>query len=141
MKKFVLCVIVLFFGIVKPKAQDFSTTYRPFPNNDCYWKTGSLFSDQRPIEVIQFHGKIEKKKVTLEWTIAGNEQANLFEVEKSLNGKDFATAGLVFSSEKSGTEQYSFFEKKSSGKRVYYRLKLVDKSQSVDYSSILALHV
>ena len=137
MKKFVLCVSVLFFGIVKPKAQEIAATHSP--NNNCYWKTASLFDKKQPLEIIRFHGKMNNTRITLEWTIKGNENANLFEIEKSSNGKDFATTGLVFCSEKEGTEQYAFFEKAPKKAKFYYRLKLIDKSHTVDYSSVLTV--
>ncbi len=139
MKRFVLCVCVLFFGLVKPKAQP-SPAIRANLNTNCIWKTGKLFSDHQPVELIRFHGKMKKDRITLEWTIVHNEQVNLFEVEKSANGINFETTGLVFSSEKEGTEQYAFFEKANARKKIFYRLKLIDKAQGVDYSIVLSFH-
>ncbi len=146
MRKFVL-LSVLFFGIVKPKAQEpitalaashKSTQVQKSPSTNCYWKTGKLFSDTQPVELLRFRGKMDKSRITLEWTISGNEKVNLFEVEKSSNGKDFATTGLVLCSEKEGTEQYAYFEKTPRKNKMFYRIKLIDKSQSVDYSNILS---
>jgi hypothetical protein len=149
MKKFVL-LSVLFFGIVKPKAQEPSTSLATSnesaillntSSENCYWNSSSLFSKPQPIQLLRFHGKMNKSRITLEWTVSRNEQANLFEVEKSSNGKDFATTGLVFCSEKEGTEQYAFFEKAPRKNKMFYRLKLIDKSRSVDYSDVLSLDV
>ena len=147
MRKFVL-LSVLFFGIVKPKAQEpitalaasnKSNRVQKSPTASCYWKTSKLFSEAQPVDLLSFHGKMDKSRITLEWTITGNEKVNLFEVEKSSNGKDFATTGLVFCSEKEGTEQYAFFEKSPRNNKMFYRIKLIDKSNTVDYSNVLSL--
>ena len=91
-----------------------------------------------PIHLISFQGNMNKNnKVTLNWTVADNETANNFEVERSFNGRDFTTAGVVFASEKVGTENYMFYETTSGNDKVMYRLKMIDKNREVDYSRIL----
>ncbi|MFI5406626.1 MAG: T9SS type A sorting domain-containing protein, partial [Nitrososphaerales archaeon] len=76
-------------------------------------------------------------KVTLNWTVADNEIANNFEIERSFNGRDFTTVGVVIASEKMGTEKYMFYETVSGTDKVMYRLKMIDKNHEVDYSRIL----
>jgi hypothetical protein len=91
-----------------------------------------------PVHLISFQGNMNKNnKVTLNWTVADNETANSFEVERSFNGRDFAMAGVVFASEKMGTENYTFYETTSGTDKVMYRLKMIDKNREVDYSRIL----
>ena len=91
-----------------------------------------------PIHLISFQGNMNKNnKVTLNWTVADNEIANKFEVERSFNGRDYTTVGVVFASEKMGTENYMFYETTSGTDKVMYRLKMIDKHHEVDYSRIL----
>ena len=91
-----------------------------------------------PIHLISFQGNMNKNnKVTLNWTVADNEIANNFEVERSVNGRDFTTAAVVFASEKMGTENYMYYETINSNDKVMYRLKMIDKNHEVDYSKIL----
>jgi len=91
-----------------------------------------------PIHLISFQGNMNKNnKVTLNWTVADNETANSFEVERSFNGRDFTTVAIVFASEKMGTENYMFYETTSGTSKVMYRLKMIDKNSEVDYSRIL----
>ena len=91
-----------------------------------------------PIHLISFQGNMNKNnKVTLNWTVADNEIANNFEVERSFNGKDYTTVGVVFASEKMGTENYMFYETTSGTDKVMYRLKMIDKHHEVNYSRIL----
>jgi hypothetical protein len=91
-----------------------------------------------PVHLISFQGNMNKNnKVTLNWTIADNETAKSFEVERSSNGKDFTTIAIVFASEKMSTENYIYYETINSNDKVMYRLKMIDKNQEVDYSKIL----
>src|SRR5258705_2207615 len=91
-----------------------------------------------PIHLISFQGNMNKNnKVTLNWTVADNEIANNFEVERSFNGRDFTTVALVFASEKMGTENYMYYETTSGTDKVMYRLKMTDKNHEADYSRIL----
>ncbi len=91
-----------------------------------------------PVHLISFQGNMNKSnKVTLNWTVADNEIANNFEIERSFNGRDFTTVGVVFASEKMGTENYTYYETTSGTDKVMYRLKMTDKNHEVDYSRIL----
>ncbi len=60
----------------------------------------------------------------------------MFEVEKSFDGTKFTTAALVFGSDRAGMENYQFAEIMNTEK-VFYRLRMTDKSQVVTYSKIL----
>ncbi len=91
-----------------------------------------------PVHLISFQGNLNKNnKVTLTWTAAENETVDHFEVERSVNGKDFTTASVVFTSEKKGTEDYLYFETLKTNDKVMYRLKMFDKGQEINYSKIL----
>jgi len=90
-----------------------------------------------PVHLISFQGNMNKNnKVTLNWTVADNETVHSFEIERSVNGKDFTTAGVVFASQKFGTESYMFYETATTEK-VMYRLRMIDKAHDIDYSRIL----
>jgi len=91
-----------------------------------------------PVSLVRFQGNMNKNnKVTLNWTVESNETVNSFEVERSFNGRDFTTVGIVFATEKKGTENYMFYETVNSSDKVMYRLKMIDKGHDVDYSRIL----
>ena len=95
-------------------------------------------SKAQPIKVISFQANRINNKVSMQWVIAKNETADQFEVEKSIDGKNFAMAALVFGTDKAETETYMFYEK-SSSKKVSYRIKCIDKNQSITYSGILVI--
>ena len=91
-----------------------------------------------PVHLLKFQGNMNKNnKVTLNWTVADNETVHSFEIERSTNGRDFTTVGVVFASEKMGTENYMFYETVTASDRVMYRLRMIDKGQDIDYSRIL----
>jgi hypothetical protein len=91
-----------------------------------------------PVHLLTFQGNMNKNnKVTLNWTVADNENNSNFEVERSFNGRDFTTIGVVFASEKMGTENYMFYETTSGTDKVMYRLKMIDKNHVINYSKIL----
>ena len=91
-----------------------------------------------PVHLISFQGNMNKyNKVTLQWKVADNETVDRFEVQRSTNGSVFTTIGLVFASEKMGTENYMFYETVTTTEKVMYRLRMIDKQQDIDFSKIL----
>ncbi len=88
-------------------------------------------------KILSFSSNASKGKTTLNWTITNNEDADRFEVEKSADGKSFETAALVFSTNKSGTDNYQFFEKENKSKTYYYRIRIISKNGSVEYSQAI----
>ena len=97
----------------------------------------SLYAKTLPVHLISFQGNMNKNnKVTLNWTVADNETVHSFEIERSINGRDFTTVGVVFASQKFGNESYMFYETANTEK-VMYRLRMIDKSHDIDYSRML----
>ena len=87
-------------------------------------------------KVVEFNGSINNNKAILQWTVSDNENAAQFEVEKSTDGKKFSMAALVFGTDKMATDNYQFYEK-TTNKKMVYRIKIINKNQTVDYSSII----
>jgi hypothetical protein len=99
---------------------------------------GCLLNSPLPVKLISFQGNRNGNSISLNWAVASNETADRFEVERSFDGKDFTTAGIVMSSDKAGAESYSFKETINNDK-AYYRLKMFDKNQDPEYSKTLVL--
>ena len=96
------------------------------------------YSALLPVHLISFQGNINKNnKVTLQWTLGNNEQSDQFEIQRSNNNSEFKTIGIVFATEKTGAEDYMFYETINNTGNVMYRLKLIDKVQEIGYSKIL----
>lgn len=95
-------------------------------------------SKPQPVKIVSFQGNRNNNKVSMQWVITENETAEQFEVEKSVDGKNFSIVALVFGTDRAQTETYMFYEK-SSSKKVSYRIKCIDKNQAVTYSDILVI--
>jgi hypothetical protein len=91
-----------------------------------------------PAKVVSINGNISNNKVMLQWIVSENENAAQFEVEKSVDGKNFTMAALVFGTDKPETDNYQFYEK-AAKKRVVYRVKIINKNQTVEYSSVIEI--
>jgi len=108
----------------------------------CYDKIITLgnYAALLPVHLISFKGNLNKNnKVTLQWTVGNNEETDQFEVQRSINGNEFKTIGIVFATEKTGKEDYLFYETINSSERVIYRLKMIDKGHDADYSKTIVL--
>ena len=115
-----------------------SVTFDDLTISANYFYPGGCAPSQSPLPVklVSFQGNLNAGKVSLQWTVAENEMNDHFEVQRSVDGKVFETAGLVVASGKYGSESYSFSEVMNSDKN-YYRLKMFDKDQVINYSKIL----
>jgi hypothetical protein len=108
--------------------------------SDCYNRTlpvGNYWS-VLPVNLISFQGNINKNnKALLQWIVGNNKTIDQFEVQRSYDGKEFKTIGLVFASENNDIEDYMFYETIGSFDKVMYRLKMIDKGNIASYSKIL----
>lgn len=106
------------------------------------WKT-VLTLVALPVELTNFKGTLQSdKSALLEWSTSSEYNSNHFELEKSLDGRNFRkiasipAAGTSFS-----TRQYSFNDREPLTEINYYRLKSVDNDNSFKYSSVVILKV
>ena len=108
--------------------------------SDCYNKNivvGNYWS-VLPVQLISFQGNVNaSNKISLQWKVSNNKIVDQFEVQRSYDGIDFKTIGIVFSSEKTDVENYMFYETIKSVDKVMYRLKMIDKDGQINYSRTL----
>jgi len=91
-----------------------------------------------PVHLLNFFGNINGNiKINLQWKCVNNEIADQFEVQRSYDGYEFKTIGIVFASEKTGTEDYMFYETVSNFDKVFYRLKMIDNGPAANYSKTI----
>ena len=104
-----------------------------------YFYPGGCSPSQSPLPVMlmSFQGNMNNGKVSLQWTVAQNEEGDHFEVQRSADGVTFETAAIIMVTDKYGTESYSYSET-SNAEKIYYRLKMVNDNQSARYSKVLA---
>ena len=92
-----------------------------------------------PIQLISFSGSLVNNKTQLKWFVAENETGNHFEIEKSSDGTNFKSIGVLLLTSKVGTESYTFNESVELIGAGYYRLKIVNRNGSIAYSNIVLL--
>ena len=91
-----------------------------------------------PLQLTSFAGKIDNNnQALLTWAVANAAKDKSFELEKSSNKSNFSTVADINSV--AGKSEYNFMDSKMKTPDTYYRLKLVGKDGSYDYSTILKL--
>lgn len=104
-----------------------------------YFYPGGCSPAQSPLPVMlmSFQGNMNNGNVSLQWSVAQNEEGDHFEVQRSADGVNFETAAVIMVTDKYGSESYSYSEV-TTAEKIYYRLKMVNDNHSVRYSKILA---
>jgi hypothetical protein len=120
----ILSVFALFLQLTT-SAQDHSLPANPFTST-------TTIAAVPPI--VDLKAVVANQKVQLNWKTEENQSVNLFEVEKSTDGKHFSLAALVFGTDKATAEEYQYFEKRN-GKKTIYRVKMISKDKQVYYST------
>jgi hypothetical protein len=92
-----------------------------------------------PAKLININGSISNNKFILNWEVGENETADLFEVEKSTDGKNFSMTALVFGTDKPATDKYQFYEK-AGNQRILYRIKMINKNKQTEYSAVVEIN-
>lgn len=92
-----------------------------------------------PVTFNSFNGTIKDNKVLLNWSTSNEINNKGYDVERSINGKDFSAIGFVKSNgNTSGVTNYAYTDasKLPSGV-LYYRLKQIDLDGAYKYSNII----
>ncbi|NNE29739.1 MAG: hypothetical protein HKN16_08880 [Saprospiraceae bacterium] len=97
----------------------------------------SAFLKALPVELLSFEAQAQFRSARIQWTTASEANLDYFEIQFSYDGRVFSPLGKVnavgdFYSE----TNYEFFHKEVEVTHVYYRLKTVELSGSVEHSSI-----
>lgn len=94
-----------------------------------------------PIELLYFNGECVNGYSVVKWATASEIRNDHFEIERSLNGKDFEMIAKVQSSSLTKSEnKYSFEDKNSINGTAYYRLKQVDTDGKEKYFDIITVN-
>lgn len=94
--------------------------------------------DPLPIELIFFKSKCENQKAVLKWSTASETNNDYYLVERSFDGIDWKTIGIVDGSGNSnGLKNYSFIDEETFNDISYYRLKQTDFNETYTYSPII----
>jgi hypothetical protein len=93
-----------------------------------------------PVELVNFAGVARPESVELNWSTATEINNEKFEVERSVNGKDFVKIGTVKGAGNSNVlRHYQFADNQPLVGISYYRLKQIDLDQAFEYSKVIAV--
>lgn len=120
------CIITLALTLTLHQSLSAQSTSTPFTS----------ITTTTTVKVSSFESFVSNNKVLLNWNIEGNQDAYQFEVEKSVNGKDFVMAALVFGTDKADKDAYQFYEKKTN-ENISYRIKVISKNGTATYSQVI----
>jgi endonuclease I len=93
-----------------------------------------------PVDILLFGGKLNGNKINLRWDVANELNFLQYEIERSFNGINFERIATV---KAVGNSSYVYADDVTniSGRRVYYRLKKVDKDGQYQFSKIFTMHI
>ncbi len=92
-----------------------------------------------PVKLYSFNAIIKKNQVLLSWQTVQELNSHYFTIQKSYDNRQFSDIGKVYSAGNSSvSKNYNFTDENPSyfEKPIYYRLVMVDKDGSKEYSPI-----
>ncbi len=90
-----------------------------------------------PVNILSFNLTEQQGLYHLTWAIANNEDAEKFIVEYSTDGRLFSIAGDVTANGFGGKANYELKHAFTQGNKIYYRLKVIEKTGTIKYSEII----
>lgn len=130
--KFILSAVVMTLSLCTNPVKAAPTRYSSFLSSEVNPALPNLSFSSIPY----FTGVVKNNRVLLTWAIDNNIETDRIEVERSHDGKNFSMVALVFGSEQAGVAEYQFYEKLRKGKS-FYRLKIIHKNNTIDYSATI----
>jgi hypothetical protein len=102
----------------------------------------NLCGSTLPVSLVEFKGQ-EKNATTinLTWKTTNEINLNRFEVEKSRDGVNYESTGLVFPWEDANHIDYAFSDNNVHAGNNYYRLKMIDNDATYKYSKVLTFSI
>lgn len=107
------------------------------------WNSYYIWNEPLPVELVHFSAKtFESKQVKCEWTTASEINNDFFEVQRSADGQNFETIGLVDGTgNTSSYSNYHFMDAVPLQGLNYYRLRQNDYDGNFEYSVIIKVEV
>lgn len=93
-----------------------------------------------PVELLYFRGAPKASDILLEWATASELNNDFFEVQRSVDGRDFEVLGKVAGAgTHSGLLTYDFTDRNPRPGVNYYRLRQVDFDGAFEYSPVVSV--
>ena len=93
-----------------------------------------------PVKYVGFTVTKSNNNALIQWSTTQEVNANMYEVERSVDGSNWSTIAYVAATgNSSATNNYSYTDKSISAKIVYYRIKEVDIDGNTSLTSIKSI--
>ena len=109
--------------------------------NGIVYKVTTVADAPLPVTLLNFQAQSGTGVVNLSWETTFEQDLKQFEIEFSEDNIDFVVAGIVPALNTLRGEVYRFNHTVFNKSRVYYRLKMVDRDGSSEYSRTLTLDI
>ncbi len=103
-----------------------------------------VFASNLPITLLNFSGNNQGKYNNLKWTTALEITAHYFDMQRSCEGRALAPVPNVAAQNSATGASYSYNDDVSDIKTaeiIFYRLKLIDKDGSFEYSNVVSIRM
>ena len=99
----------------------------------------TIVADPLPVTLVDFKVKKEGSAAAIAWSTSAETNSKEFEVQHSLNGKQWEILGVVAAQgESMTTKSYSYTHATPSNGSNLYRLKMIDQDETFAYSRIVS---
>ncbi len=92
-----------------------------------------------PLKLIGFDGKPTSNAVNLNWVTTDESNMDYFEVQRSLNGRDFTSIGKVDCLNRTAKTDYNFADKNPVKGTALYRLKIFSVNGTNEFSHTITV--
>jgi hypothetical protein len=101
---------------------------------------GTVLGGTVPLQLLTFSGNVNKQGfVQLQWSTTNEINLSGYEIERSADGVHFSTMGNINAGNLS-TNQYHFTDQLPFAGNYYYRLKIRDNLQRIEYSRVVMIN-
>ncbi|AXY73506.1 T9SS C-terminal target domain-containing protein [Paraflavitalea soli] len=101
--------------------------------------TITLLNVALPMKLISFTAQEKNNTIVLNWKATAESQLRRYEVERSVDGRNFTKIGEVAARNAAGAIAYSLVDQSPNNGSNYYRLRVEDLDGAAEYSQILRL--
>ncbi|MBL7727121.1 MAG: carboxypeptidase regulatory-like domain-containing protein, partial [Dinghuibacter sp.] len=105
---------------------------------------GIVLPSSVPVRLIGFTGNLNGNIAVLQWSTAQEQNTSHFDVERSTDGANFSKVGMVSARGNSSVRSDYYLNDNLAGisvNKVYYRLKVVDRNGTVEYTNIVIIRL
>jgi len=104
--------------------------------------TSNFSNSPLPVKFVGFTVALKSKDVLVQWSTSEEQNANIYEVQRSLDGSTWSTIAYVTAAGNTTTlTNYSFSDKNVAFKSAFYRVKQVDMDSRFSYTPVRTIKI